>query len=90
MSTEISVDSTPVRKNQGRANYNLMPEDQKFYIPDIYLVLSKSMVYKNFEEINSLFIPKLVELHKKLVTIVPELDYIEPSYKIKQKNKGGL
>ena len=67
-----------------------MPEEQKFYIPDIYLALSKSTVYKNVEEINSIFIPKLVELHKKLVTIVPELDYIDPSYKIKQKNKSGF
>ena len=47
------------------------------------------MVYKNEEEINSILISKLVELHKKLVTSVPELDFIDPSYRIKTKSNRG-
>ena len=61
LSTAISVDSSPVHKNQGRSNYNLMPEEHKFFIPDINSVLYNKTVYKNDEEINSIFISKLVE-----------------------------
>ena len=60
-----------------------MPETQKFFIPDINSVLFNKTVYKNDEEINSIFISKLVEYHKKLLTSVPELDFIDPSYRIK-------